>query len=92
MTSKTSTLQQLVDWLQQARLSVPFIDNEADGLLHNMAALQQRQIQIDLQAEQPLTLGLYGHSVDGKHHLLTTLLGDNFQRIEILLGGKVLVT
>ncbi|OAT26035.1 putative virulence factor [Buttiauxella ferragutiae ATCC 51602] len=90
MTSKTSTLQQLVDWLQQARLSVPFIDNEADGLLHNMAALQQRQIQIDLQAEQPLTLGLYGHSVDGKHHLLTTLLGDNFQRIEILLGGKVL--
>lgn len=90
MNSTTSTLQQLVDWVQQTRLSVPLVDNEADGLLQKLAALQQRQCQIGLQAEQPLTIGLYGHSVEGKHHLLTTLLGDNHNRIEILLGGKVL--
>ncbi|WMY72254.1 virulence factor SrfC family protein [Buttiauxella selenatireducens] len=90
MNSTTSTLQQLEDWVQQTRLSVPLVDNEADGLLQKLAAIQQRQHQIDLQAEQPLTIGLYGHSVAGKHHLLTTLLGDNHERIEILLGGKVL--
>ncbi|HKM95817.1 MAG TPA: virulence factor SrfC family protein [Buttiauxella sp.] len=95
MNSTTSTLQQLVDWVQQTRLSVPLVDNEADGLLQKMAALQQRQNQLDLQVEQPLTIGLYGHSVAGKHHLLTTLLGGDQQhmqheRIEISLGGKVL--
>ncbi|MGB7799608.1 virulence factor SrfC family protein [Buttiauxella sp.] len=90
MNSTTSTLQQLVDWVQQMRVSVPLVDNEADGLLQKLAAFQQRQKQIDLQAEQPLTIGLYGHSVEGKHHLLTTLLGDNHDRIEIMLGGKVL--
>ncbi|SUW64006.1 Putative bacterial virulence factor [Buttiauxella agrestis] len=86
----TSTLHPLVDWIQQTRQSVPRIENEADGLLQKLAVLQNRQQHIDLQAEQPLTIGLYGHSVSGKHHLLTMLLGDHHDRIEISLGGKVL--
>lgn len=90
MNPLTSTLLPLVEWVQQTRHAAPRLENEADGLLYKLAALQQRQQQLDLQAEQPLTLGLYGHSVAGKHHLLTTLLGDNHQRIEIMLGGKVL--
>ena len=80
----------LIDWVQQTRLSVPLVENEADGLLQKLAALHNRQQHIDLQTEQPLTIGLYGHSVSGKHHLLTMLLGDNIKRIEISLGGKVL--
>lgn len=80
----------LIDWVQQTRLSVPLVENEADGLLQKLAVLHNRQQHIDLQAEQPLTIGLYGHSVSGKHHLLTMLLGDNVKRIEISLGGKVL--
>ncbi|TDX20341.1 hypothetical protein EDF88_0542 [Buttiauxella sp. BIGb0552] len=90
MNQITSTLHPLVDWVQQTRHTVPLVENEANGLLHKLATLQQRQHQLDLQAEQPLTIGLYGHSVAGKHHLLTTLLGDNHERIEIMLGGKVL--
>lgn len=80
----------LIGWVQQTRLSVPLVENEADGLLQRLAVLHNRQQHIDLQAEQPLTIGLYGHSVSGKHHLLTMLLGDNVKRIEISLGGKVL--
>ncbi|RJT24086.1 virulence factor SrfC family protein [Buttiauxella izardii] len=80
----------LIDWVQQTRLSVPLVENEADGLLQRLAVLHNRQQHIDLQAEQPLTIGLYGHSVSGKHHLLMMLLGDNVKRIEISLGGKVL--
>lgn len=90
MNPTTLTLRPLVDWVQQTRQSATLVENEADSLLHKLAILQQRQTEIDLQAEQPLTLGLYGHSVGGKHHLLTTLLGDNVARIEISLGGKVL--
>lgn len=86
----TSTLHPLVAWIEQTRESVPLVDNEADGLLQKLAVFQNRQQQLDLQAEQPLTIGLYGHSVAGKHHLLTTLTGDNNGRIDISLGGKVL--
>lgn len=80
----------LIDWVKQTRLSVPLVENEAEGLLQKLTVLHNRQQHIDLQAEQPLTIGLYGHSVSGKHHLLTMLLGDNVKRIEISLGGKVL--
>ncbi len=90
MKPTNSTLHPLVNWIQQTRESVPLVENEADSLLQKLAVLQQRQQQLDLQAEQPLTIGLYGYSVAGKHHLLTTLLGDNLDRIEISLGGKVL--
>jgi hypothetical protein len=86
----TSTLHPLVSWIQQTRGTVPLIDNEADGLLQKLAALENRQQQLNLQAEQPLTIGLYGHSIAGKHHLLATLAGDNNGRIDISLGGKVL--
>lgn len=90
MNPLTSTLHPLVEWVQQTRLTAPLVENEADSLLQKLAAFQQRQHLLDLQAEQPLTLGLYGHSVAGKHHLLTTLLGDHHERIDVSLGGKVL--
>lgn len=83
-------LHSLASWIQDTRLHAPLLENEADSLLAQLLPLQRRQHQLDALAEQPLTLGLYGHSIAGKHHLLSALLANHAGRIEIALGEKTL--
>lgn len=83
-------LHKLADWIQDTRPHAPLLENEADGLLAQLLPLQRRQHQLDALSARPLTLGLYGHSLAGKHHLLSALLANHAGRIEVTLGEKTL--
>lgn len=85
-----NVLFDLVNWIHETRTHAPLLENEADGLLASLLPLQRRQHHITALAQQPLTLGLYGHSTAGKHHLLSTLLANHTGRIDIKLGEKTL--
>lgn len=87
---KKAALRQLANWVQETRPHAPLLENEADSLLARLLPLQRRQHQIDALSRQPLALGLYGHSVAGKHHLLSALLANPAGRIEVTLGEKTL--
>ncbi len=83
-------LESLVDWIEETRVHAPLLENEADSLLARMLPLQRRQQQLTALTDQPLTLGLYGHSSAGKRHLLSALLANHAGRIDITLGEKTL--
>ncbi|MCT4716972.1 virulence factor SrfC family protein [Enterobacteriaceae bacterium H18W14] len=85
-----NVLQDLTSWIQDTRAYAPLLESEADGLLAQMLPLQRRQQQLEALSAQPPALGLYGHSVAGKHHLLSALLANHTGRIEIALGEKTL--
>lgn len=90
MNQPTTLHHHLVNWVQDTRSHAPLLESEADSLLARLAPLQHRHHQLDELAQKPLTLGLYGHSIAGKHHLLSALLANNSGRVEITLGDKSL--
>lgn len=90
MSKPTPVLPALVNWVQDTRPHAPLLENEADSLLARLLPLQRRQQQLSALHNAPLTLGLYGHSEDGKRHLLKALLANHADRIEIELGEKTL--
>ncbi|WP_435930346.1 virulence factor SrfC family protein [Dryocola sp. BD613] len=90
VSQQKAVLHNLANWIQDTRAHAPLLENEADSLLARLLPLQRRQHQLAALAEQPLTLGLYGRSIAGKHHLLSALLANHAGRIEITLGEKTL--
>lgn len=90
VSQQKAVLHNLANWIQNTRARAPLLENEADSLQAQLLPLQRRQHQLEALAEQPLTLGLYGRSVAGKHHLLSALLANHAGRIEITLGEKTL--
>lgn len=80
----------LMRWVSTSRSHSMRLNIEADGLLAQLTDLQQRQQKIDDLAAAPLTLGLYGTSVAGKHHLLKMILSEGRDEIDVLLGGNPL--
>ncbi|HEY3985863.1 virulence factor SrfC family protein [Cedecea sp.] len=88
MKQLTTTLTPLVTWVQMTRTYAPLLDNEADSLLARLLQLSERQRRISALEDAPLTLGIYGHALDGKNHLLNTLQGSPNGRIDIQLGDK----
>lgn len=88
MKQLTTTLSHLVNWVQMTRTFSPLLDNEADSLLARLQQLSERHRRISALEDAPLTLGIYGHALDGKNHLLNTLQGSPNGRIDIQLGDK----
>lgn len=87
---KNTRLHGLVKWIEETRPYAPLLENEADSLLARMLPLQRRQQQLAALSDRPLMLGLYGHSIAGKRHLLSALLANPAGRIEVTLGEKTL--
>lgn len=88
MKQPTTSLNPLVNWVQMTRTYAPLLDNEADSLLVSLLQIGERQRRIHSLEEAPLTLGIYGHALDGKNHLLNTLQGSPNGRIDIQIGDK----
>lgn len=80
----------LMSWVNTSRSHSMRLNIEADSLLARLTDLQQRQQKIDDLAAAPLTLGLYGTSVAGKHHLLKMIVSEGRDQIDVLLGGNPL--
>jgi len=90
MSQSDTRLHQLIRWVHDTRAQSVRLNVEADALLARLTRLQQRQQQIAALSEAPLTLGLYGSSVAGKHHLLKMIVADGRDDIEVRLGGNTL--
>lgn len=88
MKQSTTSLNHLVNWVQMTRTFAPLLDSEADSLLIKLQQLSERNRRITSLEDAPLTLGIYGHALDGKNHLLNTLQGNPNGRIDIQLGDK----
>ncbi|WP_435946158.1 virulence factor SrfC family protein [Dryocola sp. BD586] len=89
MNQSAKTLRALESWIKESSIHSRPLHNEADSLLGRVLHLRHRQQKIDQLALQPLTLGLYGHSVSGKFHLLKTLLAQGQEYAGIQLGDKI---
>ncbi|QLK62456.1 hypothetical protein GE278_17495 [Enterobacteriaceae bacterium Kacie_13] len=90
MSQSDTRLHQLIRWVHDNRAQSMRLNVEADGLLARLIRLQQRQQQIASLREAPLTLGFYGSSVAGKHHLLKMIVAGDGEDIEVQLGGNTL--
>lgn len=90
MSQSDSMLHQLTGWVHDTRVHSPRLNLEADGLLARLAQLQQRQQQIASLGDAPLTLGFYGSSVAGKHHMLRMIVGGGADEIYVQLGENTL--
>lgn len=85
-----TTCLMLENWVQETRSYSHALASEADSLQGRLLQLSHRQHQIDALSREPLTVGLYGHSVAGKSHLLKALLAQGQDFIGIQLGDKIL--
>lgn len=90
MSQPDTTMNQLIRWVHNARARSTRLTLEADGLLARLMRLQQREQQIAALSDVPLTLGLNGSSVTGKHHLLKMIVAEGRDEIDVQLGGSTL--
>lgn len=90
MSQSDAMINQLTGWVNDTRAHSPRLDLEADGLLARLMPLQQRQQQIVSLNDAPLTLGLYGSSVAGKHHMLKMIAAAGSDEIYVQLGENTL--
>lgn len=90
MNQSNTMLNQLMNWVQSTREHSPLLHLEADGLLARLTHLHYRQQQIDALNTLPMTLGLYGESVEGKHHLLKMLAAKGRDEVYVQLGATVI--
>lgn len=90
MSQSDAMINQLTGWVNDTRAHSPRLDREADGLLARLMPLQQRQQQIVSLNDAPLTLGLYGSSVAGKHHMLKMIAAAGSDEIYVQLGENTL--
>lgn len=88
MNQSTLTLQALERWIATNRTRSPRLEVEADCRLGRLLPLAGQPL--DALLNTPLTLGLYGHSTEGKHHLLSTLLCEDGNWPGVQLGDKTL--
>lgn len=86
MNQSTLTLQALERWIATNRTRSPRLEIEADNRLGRLMPLAGQAL--DALSSAPLTLGLYGHSTEGKHHLLSTLLCEEGDWPGVQLGDK----
>lgn len=90
MNQSMTTCRMLENWVQETRSQSHALASEADSLQGRLLQLSHRQHQINALSHEPLTVGLYGHSVAGKSHLLKALLAQGQDFIGIQLGDKIL--
>lgn len=90
MNQPDTMLNQLMNWVETTRAHSAHLHLEADGYLARLTQLRHRQQQIDTLNHAPLTLGLYGGCVEGKHHLLKMIAADGRDEIYVQLGAKTL--
>lgn len=88
VTPEQTKLNALMTWVQTARTTSPLLDDEADALLANLNAASAHFRAIARAQQRPPVLGLYGHSHEGKAHLLRSLVGSADGRIVVNLGDK----
>ena len=90
MKQSTTSLNHLMNWVQMTRTFAPLLDSEADSLLIKLQQLSERNRHISSLEDAPLTLGIYGHALDGKNHLLSTLQGNpNGSTRRVYSGAQV---
>ena len=90
MSQPDTTMNQLIRWVHDTRTQSMRLNIEADALLARLTRLQQREQQIAALSNAPLTLGLNGSSVAGKHHLLKMIVAEGRDEIYVQLGGNTL--
>ena len=90
MNQSGTRLHQLIRWVHNTRTQSARLNVEADGLLTRLTRLQQREQQIAVLSDAPLTLGFYGSSVAGKHHLLKMIVAEGCDDIEVQMGRNTL--
>lgn len=82
------TFQNIERWITTARAHSPQLEMEADSRLGRMSYLSTESLTG--LACTPMTLGLYGYSTEGKHHLLGTFLAEDGGWPSVQLGDKTL--
>lgn len=87
MSQSNTMLDHLMSWVQNTREHSPLLHLEADGLLARLTHLHYRQQQIDVLNTMPMTLGLYGESVESKYHLLKMIAAEGRDEVYIQLGA-----
>lgn len=85
-----SDLQAVIAWTEATRLHAPLLNNDADALLTRLLALKHQQRCLASVQNQPPSVGLYGHALEAKAHLLTTLCNSPAGRLPITAGAKTL--
>lgn len=81
-------LSTLINWVNATRATSPLLDDEADTLLANLNYLSARYRAIATAESRPAALGIYGHSHEGKAHLLRTLTAGEDGRLVVNIGEK----
>ncbi|POT54737.1 hypothetical protein C3432_25970 [Citrobacter amalonaticus] len=79
-------LRSVERWIATSRSVSPQLEMEADSRLGRLSHLSFDPV--DALAQMPMTLGLYGHSPEGKHHLLSALIEKDGYWPGVLLGDK----
>ncbi|WP_145931681.1 virulence factor SrfC family protein [Yersinia bercovieri] len=83
-------LTHLTNWLQRTREHSPQLHLEADGLLARLTHWCHRQQKISALSHTPITLGLYGSAIEGKHHLLKMIITEGRDELYVQLGENTL--
>lgn len=65
----TAVFSALFHWVTVNRQQSPLLDDVADGILLRLRQVRQQYLQAECAAVALPTVGLYGHSVQGKAHL-----------------------
>lgn len=88
MSHVNTIIHSLTQWLQQTRHQSTPLDNEADAILVQLHDMMQSVQHIDSLSSQPLSLGLYGHSLASKKQLLTALLCSSDGALWVMSGEQ----
>ncbi|CAI0959727.1 virulence factor SrfC family protein [Serratia ficaria] len=64
---------QAIDWLAAARQGSVRLNREADSLTLRLRRCYNRATLLDHAAQRPVAIGLYGHNLAAKRHLLAAL-------------------
>jgi hypothetical protein len=89
MNRSVNTLRALENWITESEIHSPSLRNENESLKGRVLHLSHRQKKINELSLAPLTLGLYGHSISGKSHMLKTLLSQGHDNVSIQLGDNI---
>ncbi|WP_264358438.1 virulence factor SrfC family protein [Cronobacter condimenti] len=84
----TTTPAALTQWVEKTRAHAPLLDEEAGPLLARLSALNAQAQTLAALANEPRTLGIYGHSQAGKAHLLATLARGSQGQVAVAPGDK----
>lgn len=88
MNSLSRQRHAIANWIDDTRQHSNRIDLEAESRLGRLAQLPFTNLEA--ATSSPVTLGLYGHSTEGKHHLLSSLVAEDGEWPCVQLGDKTL--